>query len=493
MSERGTRTSSWHYWPGVLLATFSVVVLPVAAVYAIEIWSGISFPILFVVMGIGLSLGTSSLGSWLWARTPRSRDLVFGDLMVWGWVQRLRVESRLTRTTELLLGLESADSPVSTSERTKILERLASDLESRDPYTHGHSRRVARHAFMIAKSMGLPNAQMAKIRTAAAVHDVGKLDIPLEVLNKPGRLTDEEFDQVKTHASRGAELVSGLGDSEMTLIVRHHHERLDGRGYPDRLSGEEIPVGARVIAVADTFDALTSTRAYRSASKHKKALEILKKESGAQLDPDVVAAFLTYYSGRDSFSWWVSLTTGPQRLIAWIVSLLRSPALSGVLQGTAAVGAAVIVGGAAIAPATSVASPVSQGVSSQVSEQSPTSGSLLVDSNISTDAQESSGNGNDVESKDSAGRDGPAAESGGGDSDVESPSTDDAPGGDESGGSNHPSGGGGSETPPPPPAPGPAPEPPATPEPTPEPSPEPTPSPPPDEPDCIINILGICL
>jgi outer membrane biosynthesis protein TonB len=351
VSKRETRTSTWHYWPYVLTATVSVVVVPLVGVSALEIWSGASSPVLSVITGIVLSLGISSLGSWLWARSPRSRDLVFGDLMLWGWVRRLRIESRLTRTTELLLGLESAGSGVSAAERTEILKRLAADLEKRDPYTHGHSRRVARHAFMTAKSMGLPTAQLAKIRTAAAVHDVGKLDVPLKVLNKPGRLTDAEFNLIKTHASRGAELVSGLGDPEMTAIVRHHHERLDGRGYPDRLLGEEIPLGARVIAVADTFDALTSTRAYRSANKHKKALGILKKEAGTQLDPEVVAAFLKYYSGRDSFSWWASLTTGPQRLVAWIASQLRGPVVAGVLQRAAAVGAAVVLGGSAIAPA----------------------------------------------------------------------------------------------------------------------------------------------
>src|SRR4051812_39605758 len=119
--------------------------------------------------------------------------------------------------------------------------------------------------------MGLPAAEVAKVRTAAALHDVGKLHTPRSILTKPGRLTDSEFALIKRHPVDGAVMTSGIGDPEISAMIRHHHERLDGRGYPDGLSGEDIPVGARIISVADTFDAITSHRTYRRAAHHKRA------------------------------------------------------------------------------------------------------------------------------------------------------------------------------------------------------------------------------
>ena len=195
-----------------------------------------------------------------------------------------------------------------------MLKELAAALEAGDPYVRGHSRRVARYATMIAVRMGLPPEEVDRIRTAAAVHDVGKVRTPIEVLHKPGRLTDEEYAVIKEHPVDGAHLVEALGDDGITAIVRHHHERLDGCGYPSGLSGEEIPLGARIVAVADTFDAITSARPYRSASPHRKALDILSKEAGTQLDADAVRAFRACYTGRRPFALWLTLLGFPQRL-----------------------------------------------------------------------------------------------------------------------------------------------------------------------------------
>ena len=207
---------------------------------------------------------------------------------------------------------------------------------------------------MIAKEMELPGREVGKVRTAAAVHDVGKLEVPLDVLNKPGRLTDDEFDVIKTHAPRGAEMVSDLGDRELTEMVAHHHERLDGSGYPSRLAGEDIPLGARIIAVADTFDALTSTRAYRSAKRHKEALAILKAEAGTQLDPRVVAAFNRCYEGSlGGLAVWALFAGLPHRLWAPVESQAHD-AFGGATGSTAVTKAMTIVvattavGGAAI-------------------------------------------------------------------------------------------------------------------------------------------------
>ena len=161
---------------------------------------------------------------------------------------------------------------------------LSALLEARDSFTYGHSQRVTRHAERIATEMGLPAAEVAQVRTAAALHDVGKLHTPRDILNKPGRLTDEEFAVIRNHPGDGAEMSTSVGDPVITAMIRHHHERLDGAGYPDGLAGEAIPLGARIIAVADTFDAMTSNRAYRRAASHKRALDVLRAEAGKQLD-----------------------------------------------------------------------------------------------------------------------------------------------------------------------------------------------------------------
>jgi putative nucleotidyltransferase with HDIG domain len=223
--------------------------------------------------------------------------------MIWGWARRWWTERRLAATLEVLGGVEGAEE-LSRDRRAELLAQLAAVLEDRDPYTHGHSHRVARHAAMIARRMGLSQHQVAKVRTAASLHDVGKINTPPAVLQKPGRLTDNEFDVIKLHPVDGAELVASLGDSELTAMVRHHHERIDGTGYPDGLAGDEIPLGARIIAVADTFDAITSTRPYRPANPHDKALRILAGEAGSQLDTGVVAAFGRAYAGRERPAVW---------------------------------------------------------------------------------------------------------------------------------------------------------------------------------------------
>src|SRR5262249_31311999 len=201
-------------------------------------------------------------------------------------------------------------------QQAQLLESLAAALEARDPYTHGHSRRVARHAERIARTMGLEPAAVSEVRAAAVVHDVGKLDVPKEVLNKPGKLTDDEFEVIKIHPVRGAEMMLERDfPPALAEIVAHHHERIDGTGYPDGLAGVEIPVGSRIIAVADTFDALTSKRPYRPARPHRQALEILSAEAGSQLDAEAVRAFLSHYSGFRPLAVWATVTHIPQRAI----------------------------------------------------------------------------------------------------------------------------------------------------------------------------------
>ena len=273
--------------------------------------------VLEALAGVGvavvLSLAATRVGAALWMRHPLARDVLFADLMAWEWARRLWVERRLARAQSALGARDLAPQA-----RAEALRDLARHLEARDAYTHGHSRRVARHALRIAKSLHVPAAEAERIWTAATLHDVGKLYTPREILNKPGRLTDDEFEVIKRHPVDGAAMLTDIsGEPEIVAIVRSHHERLDGRGYPDGLAGAAIPLGARIIAVADTFDALTSTRSYRPAATHKRALDILRNEAGTQLDGAAVAAFLRSYSGRRPAAVAALLALGPQRLLAW--------------------------------------------------------------------------------------------------------------------------------------------------------------------------------
>lgn len=200
-------------------------------------------------------------------------------------------------STPAVIALDTGLAPALESP-ARVIERLAAGLEVRAPGTSGHARRVSGYAAGIARRIGLGREQVARVRRAAALHDIGKLEMPAEIVNKPGPLSAEEFAVVKRHPIAGERIVAKLGDERLATIVRHHHERFDGRGYPDGLAGEEIPLGARIVAVADTFDALTSTRPYRPASRHREALQLLGIEAGDQLDPELVSAFRDYYSRR---------------------------------------------------------------------------------------------------------------------------------------------------------------------------------------------------
>ncbi|HEX3031783.1 MAG TPA: HD-GYP domain-containing protein [Bacillota bacterium] len=179
------------------------------------------------------------------------------------------------------------------------MKALSLSIDAKDNYTSGHSVRVAEFSVAIAKQLKLSDANVENLRYVALLHDIGKISVPEHVLNKPGRLTEEEFDRVKEHTVVGANIVrevEHLGNAY--LAIRHHHERYDGKGYPDGLSGEDIPIEARIIAVADTFDAMTSDRVYRKGLSHEVALKELRQVAGTQLDARVVEGFLAAYSGQ---------------------------------------------------------------------------------------------------------------------------------------------------------------------------------------------------
>jgi putative nucleotidyltransferase with HDIG domain len=291
------RVVRW-YLPLVALVTASIVVLPAMLATMIVPAGDLVSMVISAGLAMVISFALASGEATVWKRWRGSRDYVFADLMLWGCVRRWWTERRLRDVRGSYEAAIEAGAPV----RIELLEGLGRLLEARSAYTYGHCRRVARHTERIARAMHLPEAEIARIRTAAAVHDLGKIYTPREILDKSGSLTDEEFAIVKLHSADGADMLKSVRDPELAAIVRHHHERLDGGGYPDGLVGEQIPLGARIIAVADTFDAVTSNRPYRRAHSQKKGLEILANEAGSQLDERAVAAFLERYSARRSIA-----------------------------------------------------------------------------------------------------------------------------------------------------------------------------------------------
>jgi HD-GYP domain-containing protein (c-di-GMP phosphodiesterase class II) len=182
-----------------------------------------------------------------------------------------------------------------------ILKSLAVALEERDAYTSGHSQRVAYYMCVIGKQMGLDEQTLDLMYTGGLLHDIGKIGIEDSILLKPGRLTDEEFHSIKSHPVRGEALLKKLyaqvdkkdaaSIRSILAITRHHHERFDGKGYPDQLQEDNIPIIARVTAVADSFDAMTSSRAYRKGLSFSKACDEIIRNSGTQFCPRVVDAF----------------------------------------------------------------------------------------------------------------------------------------------------------------------------------------------------------
>ena len=179
----------------------------------------------------------------------------------------------------------------------ETIHALASAVEKRDPYTAGHQQRVARLACAIADEMGLPAEQINGIRTAASIHDIGKLSVPAEILNKPGRLSEIEMALIKTHSQAGYEILAGIEFPwPIARIVQQHHERRDGTGYPLGLAGDAILLEARILTVADVVEAMASYRPYRPANGIAPALAEIQAHSGSRYAPEVVDACLALFN-----------------------------------------------------------------------------------------------------------------------------------------------------------------------------------------------------
>jgi putative nucleotidyltransferase with HDIG domain len=181
------------------------------------------------------------------------------------------------------------------------IETLVATVEAKDIYTYGHSARVSKLGRQIAEHMGLSEEERERIKLAGLLHDIGKIGIPESILTKPAKLTDEEWEYVRSHPQIGESIIRQMGSdrlAEVQRLVRHHHERTDGSGYPDGLRGEAIPLGARILGVADAYDAMTSNRPYRTPFTAEAAVAELHRNAGRQFDRRAVEALVAIRADR---------------------------------------------------------------------------------------------------------------------------------------------------------------------------------------------------
>jgi len=191
-----------------------------------------------------------------------------------------------------------------------LLATFSAALEARDPYLRGHSARVTSVAEDLARRLGWRGDRLDALRLGGSLHDVGKIAVNASVLSKPGPLTDGELAQIRIHPIAGARLIEGVADFRPALpYVLHHHERWDGAGYPHRLGGEEIPIEARLLGVADAFDAMTSLRSYRPALSVEQALAELQRCAGSQFDPELAETFVDGWRTGD-----IAVVESPSRI-----------------------------------------------------------------------------------------------------------------------------------------------------------------------------------
>ncbi len=206
---------------------------------------------------------------------------------------------KLAGSYALLAGkLKTANEDI-TEMFTSTIKALAAAIDAKDAYTKGHSERVTGYAVKVTRKLGLSENKVDQIMYGAILHDIGKIGIDEKILRKPEPLSRNEYRQVKRHPEIGAGILSSIKILEPVIpIVLHHHERFDGTGYPAGLRGDKIPIGARIVGVVDAYDALTSSRPYRSSTSMWQAVEALQKESGKQFDPRVLKALVAVLTGE---------------------------------------------------------------------------------------------------------------------------------------------------------------------------------------------------
>jgi HD-GYP domain-containing protein (c-di-GMP phosphodiesterase class II) len=269
-------------------------------------WAG-----LILILGIGFA----SLGAWLLSRDVQQpiRNLyeAMGKVQE-GSFQVHAADIYSDEFSRLAAGFNHMVKGLSEREKmnnqliASYFATLAAALDARDPYTAGHSDRVANYSVQIGSLAGLPPKEVDLLKKTALLHDIGKIGVRDDVLLKDGKLTDEEFAQIKLHPVLGERILKQIEPANAMAPylpgVRSHHERFDGRGYPDGLAGYDIPLFGRIIAVADAFDAMTSDRPYRKGMSFDRALSILNEGKGTQWDPEFAQLFINSFAGKDKLS-----------------------------------------------------------------------------------------------------------------------------------------------------------------------------------------------
>ncbi len=250
----------------------------------------------FVTLILSLIQGKSPYSLWLtnvkWA-TPNFLSmaplgilitLIYANIGFWGLVLFLVPLALARHSFQSYIDMRLAF--------LNTIKSLSTAIEAKDPYTRGHSQRVSEYAVALARELKWPEDKIELLQYVAVIHDVGKIAIPENILQKKGRLTDEELKVMKRHTTTGCDIIKNIKSfEEGDLIVNHHHERWDGTGYPSGLKGEQIPEGARILAIADAFDAMISDRPYRRAMSPLSALQEIHKNSGTQFDPRMAEIF----------------------------------------------------------------------------------------------------------------------------------------------------------------------------------------------------------
>ena len=243
------------------------------------------------VIDIGTAIECLKQGAYDYITKPFNLDEVLLSVERALEKRRLELENR-----DYQLHLEQKVAEQARKIRTSFLNAitaLAYALEAKDKYTSGHSQRVAGISVAISAELGFSKPEIEKIRLAGLIHDIGKIGVKETVLNKPGKVTAKEYQHILSHSSIGERILTPIvEDKDILRAVRHHHERYDGTGYPDGLAGKDIPLAARILAVADSYDAIISGRPYRQAQSIEAACTEIRHHLGSQFDPEVVEAFL---------------------------------------------------------------------------------------------------------------------------------------------------------------------------------------------------------
>src|SRR5436190_14247411 len=228
---------------------------------------------------------TEQLAELYWTQ-KRHRDMLANLNQSHALYSRLKAQHRVAQVERRNAALEARF--------LEMAHHWGDSIESKDHYTHGHCQRVAFFACVLADSSGMDSRSLFWFMLGALLHDIGKIIVPTEVLNKAGNLSEEEWAIMKRHPEAGLELVAEIDfPGDVRAIIRNHHERWDGRGYPDGLAGEDIPFAARILCVADVYDALTTARSYRDSLSHNRAAQVMRESSG-QLDPNLLENFLDW-------------------------------------------------------------------------------------------------------------------------------------------------------------------------------------------------------